>query len=48
MEPGNVTTVFPRLKAAATIILMCQSAAATVRGWPQFKGGYYNIQARAR
>ena len=29
-------TVFPR-------ILMCQSAAATIRGRPQFERGYYTI-----
>ena len=37
----KIITVFPRIKAAATIILMCQRAAATIQGRPQFESGYY-------
>ena len=33
-------TIFHRSKAAATIILIGWSTAATIQRWPQFEGGY--------
>ena len=39
--------IFPQIKATATIILRCQSPAATIQGWPQFEGSYYYTSAHA-